>query len=74
MLVTAESEAEFWLTPLASLGERILAGRGLDSYGPVIGDGPALGWYDPATETFETLAPPASAPGVSHGAHGVPVG
>ncbi|GIG54909.1 hypothetical protein [Demequina activiva] len=74
LLATAQSEDEFWLTPLGHLQDRILAGRGLDSYGPVIGDGPALGWYDPVAGEFTPLPLPEGARGVSHAATGVPVG
>ena len=73
LLASALSENEQWMTALAPLGDQVFMARGLDPYGPSVGDGPALGVYDPGSGVFAELDLPEGT-GVAHWALGVPVG
>lgn len=74
LLATGQSVDESWLTPLAPFGERILAARGLDPWGPRTSHDPGLGWYEPVAGEFVPLDLPEGVRGVAQSAYGVPVG
>lgn len=74
LLATGQSVDESWLTPLAPFGERILAARGLDPWGPRTSHDPGLGWYEPVAGEFVPLELPEGVRGVAQSAYDVPVG